>query len=258
MGVRVTELNDRRVLVVGASRGIGSAIARACGAAGAKVAVAARSADLLHELADEVDGIALQCDVADDAACRSTVERAVTELGGLDAVVYATGVTAFASMGDVTRSTMEEIFTINLFGAQSILAAALPHLEASAGHAIVLNSESAKSEPGPWHGIGAYIASKRALDSVVRSFQLEHPKVAFTSYFVGSTLSGIPAAGAMEFMAEWMQRGHTELSNALLPEDHGRIVVDILSAGDRILIDAVGVRPRHIPGGVIEIPPDLL
>lgn len=250
----MAELEGRRVLVVGASRGIGKAVARACGAAGARVAVAARSKDLLEALASEDGAVAIECDVADDDACRATVGTAVDALGGLDAVIYSTGVMAFAAIGDVARATMVDLFTTNLFGAQSILSAALPHLEESAGHAIVLNSESATSQPEPWHGIGAYIASKRALDSVVRSYQLEHPRVAFTSYFVGSTMSGIPASGAEAFLGHWLERGHTELTNALLPEDHGKVVVDILSAGERVRIDAVGVRPRHVPGGVIEIP----
>lgn len=250
----MAELEGRRVLVVGASRGIGRGIARACIEAGARVAAAARTTDLLDALAAEEGAVAIPCDVTDDDACRAAVDAAAEALGGLDAVVYCTGVMAFGEMGDISRTTLVDVFTTNFFGAHSVLAAALPHLEASAGHAIVLNSESATSQPEPWRGIGAYIASKRALDSVVRSFQLEYPRVAFTSYFVGSTLSGIPASGADAFLGDWAQRGHMEFTNALLPEDHGTVVVDILAAGHRVRIDAVGVRPRHVPGGVIEIP----
>src|SRR5262245_14179599 len=95
MGV-VLDLSRRRVLVAGASSGAGRAVADLAARAGARVALAARRVDRLEELAREVRGRGgeahpVACDVADEAACRECVARAAQSLGGLDALVYAPG-----------------------------------------------------------------------------------------------------------------------------------------------------------------------
>jgi NAD(P)-dependent dehydrogenase (short-subunit alcohol dehydrogenase family) len=239
-------LDGRRVLVVGASRGIGRGMAEACAAAGARVAVAARTVATLDEFAPDLGATALECDVRDDASARRAVDAAADALGGLDAVVYATGITAFGDVAEFSRDALLDVFSTNLFGAHSVASAAVPHLEASAGHAIFLNSESALTEPDPWPGIAAYIASKRALESMIRSFRVEHPRVAFTNYFVGSTMSEINNDGVEPFLPGWIERQLVPLTNILLPEDHGAAIVDLLAVGPRVLIDAVNVRTRHL------------
>jgi NAD(P)-dependent dehydrogenase (short-subunit alcohol dehydrogenase family) len=238
-------LENRRILVVGASRGIGRGIATACAEAGARLALAARSVEQLDAFAEQWGSTIIGCDVRDDAGSRRAVDEAVDVLGGLDALVYSTGITAYGRVSDCTRETWEDVFATNVFGAHSVTAAAVPHLEASKGHAIFLNSESALYQPDQWPGIAAYVASKRALESLVRSFRMEHPLVAFTSYFVGSTVSDIPFEGLEPFVPTWMERHFVETTNALLPEDHGRAVVALLSMGERVLVDAVNMRPRH-------------
>lgn len=81
----------RRLLVVGASSGIGRALAQAATAEGWKVAAAARREALLDELADETGSVAIRADVTDETQCHGLVERAVEALGGLDALVYTAG-----------------------------------------------------------------------------------------------------------------------------------------------------------------------
>jgi NAD(P)-dependent dehydrogenase (short-subunit alcohol dehydrogenase family) len=245
----VKALADRRVLVVGASRGIGLAIGRACAEAGAKVALSARSVDKLNAaVADLGDGsVAVACEARDDDSCRRAVACAVDALGGLDALVYSAGVSAFADVADVTRAELLEMFETNVFGAHSITAAALPHLEVAEGHAIYLNSESAQYGPAPWRGISGYIASKRALDSLVRSFQVEHPNVAFTNYVVGATVTEFGDEKAFQFAGDWLARGYIDIEHVLEPEDHGQAIVDILSLSRRAVVDCIGLRPRRGP-----------
>jgi NAD(P)-dependent dehydrogenase (short-subunit alcohol dehydrogenase family) len=245
-GTQMKVLDGRRTLVVGASRGIGRGIAEACAQAGARVAVAARSVDVLEEYAGDLGATVVECDVRADASARRAVDQAAGALGGLDAVVYATGITAFGDVAEYSRDTLLDVFATNLFGAHSVASAAVPYLEAAAGHAIFLNSESALTEPDPWPGIAAYISSKRALESMVRSFRVEHPMVAFTNYFVGSTLSEINNVGVEPFLPGWIERQLVPVTNILLPEDHGQAVVDLLGVGHRVLIDAVNVRTRHL------------
>jgi NADP-dependent 3-hydroxy acid dehydrogenase YdfG len=86
------ELTGRRILVTGASSGLGAATARAVAGAGARVGLLARRADRLAALAEELDGVAVPADVTDPAATTAAVDRAAEVLGGLDGLVAAAGV----------------------------------------------------------------------------------------------------------------------------------------------------------------------
>ena len=79
-------------LVTGASSGIGYATAKALAAQGAKVALAARRKDRLDELAEEIDGLAIEADVTDREQAINAVETTANELGRLDIVVNNAGV----------------------------------------------------------------------------------------------------------------------------------------------------------------------
>jgi NAD(P)-dependent dehydrogenase (short-subunit alcohol dehydrogenase family) len=246
----MTALAGRRVLVVGASRGIGASIAQACAHAGASVAVAARTEDRLAGVAKECGetAIAVACDVRNEVQCQEMVDEVVERLGGLDALVYSTGMSIFRLVAGLSLDEWRSVFETNVFGAAVVTRAALPHLEAAQGHAIYLGSESALYEPSPWRGIGAYIASKRALDSVVRSFQLENPSVAFTSYVVGATVTefGSEDTSIEPFIPDWVDHGYVG-PGILEPPDHGEIVTKILAMPRRVLVDHVNVRVRPAP-----------
>ena len=86
------ELDGRRVLVSGASSGIGEATARVLAERGAGVACLARSKDKVETLAGEIGGVAVAADVADEPAARRAVDEAAGGLGGLDAVANVAGV----------------------------------------------------------------------------------------------------------------------------------------------------------------------
>jgi NAD(P)-dependent dehydrogenase (short-subunit alcohol dehydrogenase family) len=242
-------LDGRRVLVVGASRGIGLAIGEGCAEAGASVVLAARSMDKLEVaakgLGDTVS--AQQCDVRDPAQCAAVVEAAVSTLGGLDVLVYSTGMSIFRRVGELSLDDFRTVFETNTFGASFVTAAALPHLAESRGHAVYLGSESALYEPTPWKGIGAYIASKRALESLVRSFQAEYPEVAFTNYVVGATVtefgSDDPDGLIAEFIPDWMARGYVH-GHLLEPSDHAQLLIEIINLPRRVLVDHVRARVR--------------
>ena len=243
-------LEGKRILVVGASRGIGLAIGRACAGAGACVALAARSTDALDVAAKDCGEktIAVSCDVRDEARCAATVDEVVDRFGGLDGLVYTAGVSVFRRVGELSMDDFHTLFETNAFGAARMTAAALPHLEAASGHAVFLSSESALYYPTPWRGIGGYIAAKRALESLVASFQLEYPAVAFTNYVAGPTLTEFgsedPDNLVAEFIPEWVDRGYFSVTGVLQPEDHAQMVLDILTLPRRVLIDRVNVRVR--------------
>lgn len=160
-----------RLLVVGASSGIGHAVATSAAGRGAKVAVAARRLDLLTKLAGAIGGSAFELDVEDAAAIKRVVGEAADALGGLDAVVFTSTVVPFAHIEDTDVVTWIHAFSVNAVGANNVLRAALPHLSE---HGVVLVASS--NDVGrPRAGTAAYDASKAALDEVLRAWRSEHP-----------------------------------------------------------------------------------
>jgi NAD(P)-dependent dehydrogenase (short-subunit alcohol dehydrogenase family) len=185
------ELEGARVLVVGASSGIGREVAVQLGTAGARVVVAARRADRLSEViaavnADGAEGAtSVVCDVRDPAQCDAVVVSAVEHLGGLDAVVYATAVDPLVRLVDTDLDRWRQVYETNVFGASLVTRAALAPLTESGGRMIYI---SATSVGRPLPGMGAYETSKAALDELMRAWRSEHPEIAFCNVAVGNTL----------------------------------------------------------------------
>jgi NAD(P)-dependent dehydrogenase (short-subunit alcohol dehydrogenase family) len=248
-------LEGQRILVVGASKGIGRGIARGLDREGASVAVAGRSVELLDSLAGECSGrtFVVAGDVRDQ--CDDLMARTVQRFGGLDALVYTPGTTAVTRLADAEPEHWRTVFELNVFAANHITAAAIPHLEASRGTAIFLSSVSAHVTP-PWVGMGLYAASKVALEKTVEVWKLEHADVRFTTIVIGSTAGGeffsdaiIPDAAALAtFQAEWAARGYLA-EQQLQPEDQAKAVIDVLTSDAQI--DVMWSRPRRL----MQLPP---
>ncbi|MCU1376447.1 MAG: short-chain dehydrogenase [Actinomycetia bacterium] len=201
-----------RILIIGASSGIGRTLGLQAAAAGDTVAFAARRKELVDSAAAEAGGgaIGLVCDVRDEASCAAAVADAVTAFGGIDAVVYATAIDVLVRIGDASATTWADTFATNVFGAGLITAAALPHLRASKGRAVYV---SASSVDRPLPGMGVYASSKAALETMVRAWQGEHPDLCFATVRVGSALgTGVTDSWdrnlLVELSSEWGPKGY--------------------------------------------------
>ncbi|MDX1658549.1 MAG: SDR family oxidoreductase [Nitriliruptorales bacterium] len=131
------ELDGRRVLVTGASSGIGESTARAVAGAGGAVALLARSEDKLAALADELGGVAVPADVTDVDATRRAVDDAADRLDGLDAIVNSAGVVRPAPVSEGDPSDWQLMFDVNVLGLLVATQAAIPHLRSAGGGNIV-------------------------------------------------------------------------------------------------------------------------
>jgi NAD(P)-dependent dehydrogenase (short-subunit alcohol dehydrogenase family) len=129
-------LSGRRALITGGDSGVGGAVAIAFAREGADVAIAylpGEESDAQH-VADQVTAagrraVRLPGDLRDPGYCRTLVQQAVDQLGGLDTVVNAAGKQVWhASVDDVTEEELEETYQVNVFAAFRIIKAALPHL----------------------------------------------------------------------------------------------------------------------------------
>jgi NAD(P)-dependent dehydrogenase (short-subunit alcohol dehydrogenase family) len=244
-----------RTVVVGASSGLGRSIGIGLAQRGAEVALLARRRERLDAAAREAGPgtLAIECNVTDEASCRTAIEAAAEGLGGIDALVYAPAIGPLARLVDIDADTWRRVFDTNVMGAALVTAAAVPHLSASGGSAVFLSSVSASLTP-PWPGLGAYVVSKAALDKLVEAWRAEHPDVAFTRLVVGDCAGGegdsqteFNQGWDMDLAAEvapiWIARGY--IAGSLIEVEELIGVVDaVLRGGASLSIPSVTVAPR--------------
>jgi NADP-dependent 3-hydroxy acid dehydrogenase YdfG len=218
------------VLVVGASAGIGREIGLAAARAGATVAFAARRKDRLDEAMQTAgSGHAVVLDVTDRESVESGVADAVSALGGLDVVVYASGVASIAPLSQETEENWRRTLETNVVGAATVASVVVPHL-GDAG--IVLFTSSSNTHRRLW-GLTAYGASKAALDRLVDGLRDEHPNVRIVRAVIGPTVGtefgdefDMPTLN--EAMSRWITEGQHTLT-MMSAEDVGEVTVRLLS-----------------------------
>lgn len=197
-----------RLLVVGASSGIGHAVAISAAERGAKVAVAARRVELLTSLADAIGGSAFELDVEESGAIARVVDAAAQSLGGLDGVVFTSTVVPFAYVEDTDVATWLHAFSVNTVGANNVLRAALPHLSDNG----VILIASSHDVGRPRAGVAAYGASKAALDEILHSWRSEHPELSILRVGIGPTedteiLRGADRDLLAQLYDSWVEHG---------------------------------------------------
>ncbi len=236
-----------RLLVVGASSGIGHAVAASAAARGAKVAVAARRMDLLTELAQATGGTAYELDVQDSAAINRVVTAAAESLGGIDAVVFTSTVIPFAHIEDTDVATWIHAFSVNAVGANNVLRAALPHLSDN-GVVLVASSFDVGR---PRAGVAAYSASKAALDEILHAWRSEHPHLSIIRVGMGPTedteiLRGADRDLLKALLQSWKQHGQLPLRMSAL-HDVAETLVSLVSmahANPSVVPEIVQLAPR--------------
>lgn len=178
-------LDGVRVLVVGASSGIGRAFATSAHAMGADVCVSARRAEALDELCAELGaGHAVAADVTRPGAASEVVAQAVERMGGLDVVLYSAGFATLRPLRETEVDDWTRAYEVNVVGPSMVAQAAIEALSPD-GIVSFISSESAGEVR--W-GLGPYAASKTALDTAIRYWRHEHPERRFQRVIMGATM----------------------------------------------------------------------
>ncbi len=164
-------LAGKRVLITGAARGIGAALARRLHERGAHVAVIGLEPELLAQVAADCAGAPwAECNVAVRAQVDQAVQDMVERLGGLDVVVANAGVAGQLPLIGGDPAVLERTLQVNVLGAYYTLRAAGPHISHPEGYALAVASLAAAVH-APL--LGAYSASKAAVEALGDTLRAE-------------------------------------------------------------------------------------
>lgn len=139
---KLTDWRGKRVWLIGASTGIGAALARALAARGARLVLSARGIDRLGALVADLQGaISLPLDVSDASAMLPAAQDAARLLGGLDVVIFNAGTYQPLRAWELSPASIRATLSVNLLGVMDGVAAVLPGLLAAGqGHLVIVGS----------------------------------------------------------------------------------------------------------------------
>lgn len=240
-------LSGKVALVTGASSGIGAAAALGLAEAGADVAISARRADRLAELARQIEAkgvraLALPGDMAVEADALAAVADTVAKLGRIDILINSAGVMSSGGMEGADLADYRRVIDINLLGTVYTSSAAVPHMIAQGGGDMITISSLAGRKGGPM--TSAYSASKHAVNSMTDAMRQElgGKNIRVTILMPGATKTEV---GDSIPNPEWRAaiQAHVAKDGAVLPEEVADTIVFILSLPRNVNISEICIRP---------------
>jgi len=169
------DVSGKVVLITGAARGIGNALARQLRARGALIAVVDLRPDDVDRAVEELGGdpvaIGFHADVTDRGAMQRVVAQTVERFGGVDVVVANAGIVSrAATMASMATETFDRILDVNVNGVVHTVQAALPQVIERRGQVIVISSVMAFANSA---GSIPYGMSKAAVEALARGLRVE-------------------------------------------------------------------------------------
>lgn len=236
-------------LVTGASSGIGAGVARALGAEGATVVIAARRNDRLARLADEITtsggtALALELDVADIAQGPECIRTITGRFGRIDSVVNAAGIMLSARTADANIEDWRRMFETNVLGLMALTHAAFAVMRTQGGgHVVNISSVSARLANA---GSPAYAATKSAVNTFSESLRKEGTSAGVrvtvvSPGIVETELFDHPADAATRARFRQMLDSMTPLT----PADVAAAVVFALAQPPHVSINEIVMRPTE-------------
>ena len=166
------KLKNKVAIVTGAGRGIGKAIAEAFAKEGASVVCSARSVDEIDAVAEAIGGLAIPCDVADEAAIRKLMDATVDAYGPIDVLVNNAGAVARLPVHELPVEDWDHVMDVNLRGLFLCTKYALPSM-LEGGSGCIINISSGAGVVGP-RNRSAYAASKHGVMGFTKTLVAEY------------------------------------------------------------------------------------
>ena len=201
-----TGIANKVVLLTGASSGIGLATARLLARKGARLALAARSAEKLTTLVAELpDAIAIPTDMRDEAAVQRMVAQAQQHYGRIDILINNAGQGINAPIETVNLNAYRSVFELNVVSVIAAIQAIVPIMRAQGGGTIVnISSGTTKIPPERYRNgiIGPYASTKAALNSLTL---IARAQLAADNISLGLVYPGVTATSFFSNLAEGRQ-----------------------------------------------------
>jgi len=230
----------RRVLVTGASRGLGAALARGLAARGCDLLLAARNAQELAQRAGELSGsgaLVLTCiaDLSQAADCERLAQTAAREMGGVDALINNAGIGTYRPFVDSPAEELQRIVALNLVAPMLLTRALLPDMLAR-GHGYLINVASDLARR-PLANMAPYVATKFALLGFGASLHREvrGRGVRLTTVLPGIIDSSFNGATEGDKDARW----------AMPTADLARQVIALLELPPHVVVDEITLHPAE-------------
>lgn len=166
-------LENKVVVITGASTGIGAELARVCVQEGAKVSIAARSEDKLAALKKDLgsaDVLVFKTDVTKPEDRDQLIQKTVEQWGRIDVLINNAGYGVSGSIEDTSLEVVRDNFETNVFSALALMQGAIPHLKKTQG--MIVNIESIVGLRA-WPTSSSYSATKHALHAFSEAARLE-------------------------------------------------------------------------------------
>src|SRR5262245_59811397 len=239
-------LNEKVAVVTGAGRGIGRATALMLASEGAAVAVVARTADEIHNVAREIreqrggpngaerPALAVPCDVTDEEQVEGMIARVLEEFGQIDVLVNNAGYNARAVVEETTAASWQQILAVNTTGTFLCSRPVLGPMPRQGSDRIVNVVARAGKRGSPTRG--AYSAAKLGVNGLSEGLQLEVRDAGITVTCVA------PGPVATQLRAQNVP--DEDVSALLQPEDVAEAIVFVATRPDRVIIPEFEVRPR--------------
>jgi NAD(P)-dependent dehydrogenase (short-subunit alcohol dehydrogenase family) len=230
-------MKDKRVMVTGASSGIGRATAELLLSEGAIVALVGRRESALTDIigtAPQSAAFAITADLSDEKQTEQCISQSVEALGGLDGLVNAAGILKSGRIDETSLELWDEMMNINLRSVFHLMKLSVPHLERSRGNIVNVSSVTG---PRSFPGVLAYCVSKAGLDQLTRcaALELASKGVRVNAVNPGVVVSGLHRSGGMSEEAYAAFLDHSKTTHPLGRVGEAREIAELICflASDR-------------------------
>ncbi len=230
------ELRNRRLLITGASSGIGQALAREAARRGARLALTSRSADKLQELAGELEAQGTEvlvhpADITSENDRDKLVAAVVERFGGLDVLINNAGVASFGHFADSTEEILRQVMEVNFFAPTEMIRKCIPILTEGEQPAVVnVASMCGRRGMPAWP---EYSASKFALCGLTEAFRGELARFDIDIVLI---LPGLTRTNLSRNLLRNEGRMKIEHDKGMEPEFVGKAILDALQKNKKEVV----------------------